>query len=181
MPKPPSNRRKTKYLALSSVLCALGVIFLYIGSIFELLDLTMVAAASLIVALAVMELGGRYPMMIWGVTSALSLLLLPSKFAALCYFGLCGYYPMLKPYLERLPRMISWILKVAFFQLVLAAVYFLALFVFHLPNEQIGYALTYFGMGNVAMILYDLALTRLSYFYFIQLRKKLGIDRFLRR
>ena len=95
----PSRKLQTKYLALSSVLSALGVILLYLGSILQLLDLTMVAIASLIVTFAVIEMKGRYPLMIWGVTSFLSLLLLPDKFGALCYFLLCGFYPILKPHL----------------------------------------------------------------------------------
>ena len=177
---PRSSRRKNKCLALSSILCALSVILLYIGSIFELFDLTMVAAASLVVAFAVLEMKGKYPLMIWGVTSVLSLLLLPNKFAALCYFGLCGYYPMIKPYFQKLGRIGATLAKLLFFNLVLAAVFFLAMYVFHIPTDAPGYIPTFFAVGNLAMLLYDLALTRLSYFYFIQLRRKLGIEKFFR-
>ena len=179
---PPRNaRRKNKCLALSSILCALSVILLYIGSIFELFDLTMVAAASLIVAFGVMELKGRYPLMIWGVTSVLSLLLLPNKFAALCYFGLCGYYPMIKPYFQKLGKIGTLAAKLVFFNLVLAAVFLLAMYVFHIPTDAPGYIPAFFAVGNLAMILYDMALTRLSFFYFIRLRKKLGIEKFFRQ
>ena len=180
MPSRNQRRRAIRCLALSSILSALSVILLYIGAIFELFDITAVAAASLIVAFAVIEMKGKYPLMIWGVTSVLSLLLLPNKFAALCYFGLCGYYPMLKPPIEKLPRWLSMLLKFVFFNLVLGAIYLLATYLFHIPSEEMGYIWFYFGVGNVAMFLYDLALTRLCFFYFVRLRRQWKIDRYLK-
>ena len=50
----------TKKIALAAILSALGVVVLLIGSVITLLDLTMVAIASLLVVLAVIEIGGGY-------------------------------------------------------------------------------------------------------------------------
>ncbi len=175
----PSTRRETRCLALSSVLSALSVILLYFGSIVELLDLTMVVVASLIVSFAVLEMRGRYPVMIWGVTSVLALLLLPNKFGALCYFGLCGFYPMLKPRLHRLPRILSVLIKLVFFNLILSAILALSLFVLHMPAEELGYTWALYALGNIAFFLYDFALTRLTLFYYIRLRRFLKVGKYL--
>jgi len=175
----PSRKLQTKYLALSSVLSALGVILLYLGSILQLLDLTMVAIASLIVTFAVIEMKGRYPLMIWGVTSFLSLLLLPDKFGALCYFLLCGFYPILKPHLDRLPRLWGVLLKLIGFNLLLSAMLAAAVFLFHMPEEEIGLTWLFYPLGNLAFFLYDLAMSRLTVLYFLRLRRMLRIDRYL--
>jgi hypothetical protein len=163
------------------VLSALGVILLYLGSVIEIFDLTAVAIVSLIVVFSVIELKGRYPVMIWGVTSFLSLLLLPNKFGALCYACLCGYYPMVKPYLERLPRIWSFVLKFLGFNLILAGMLAAAVFVFMMPREDAGYLWALIGLGNAAFFLYDLAITRLSLLYFLRFRRMLKIDKYLNR
>ena len=75
--------KKTKKIALAAILSALGVLILLLGSIITVLDLTMVAMASLLIMLAVVEIGGGYPYLIWLVTGFLSLLLLPDKFSIL--------------------------------------------------------------------------------------------------
>ena len=50
--------QKTKTLALSALLSSLGVILLYLGALIEVLDLSAAAFASLLVMIAVIELGG---------------------------------------------------------------------------------------------------------------------------
>lgn len=177
---PTNRKRTTRLLSLASVLSALGVILLYLGSIITVLDLTMVAIASLIVAFAVIEMKGRYPVMIWGVTSFLSLLLLPDKFGALCYLLLCGIYPILKPHLDRLGRLLSILLKLLGFNLLLTAMLAAAIFLFHLPEEEIGLTWFFYPLGNLAFLLYDIALTRLTLLYFARFRRLLKVDKYLR-
>ena len=67
-----SSRQQIKYLTLSAMLCALGVIILAFGSFFEVVDLTVSVLASFLCIWAVIELGGIYPWMIWIVTSIVS-------------------------------------------------------------------------------------------------------------
>ena len=106
--------KATRRLAVSAVLAALGVVLLLLGSLVQVLDLSMAAIASLLVVFAVIEIGGKYPILIYLVTSVLSLLLLPVKTAALIYFVFAGYYPILKAVLEgRLAKPLAWCLKIA--------------------------------------------------------------------
>ena len=67
----------TRALALSAVFSALGVVLLALGSLLQVLDLTMAVLASFLVILAVIELRGRYPYLIYAVTAVLGLLLCP--------------------------------------------------------------------------------------------------------
>ena len=69
--------KKTRNLAISGVLAALGVVILYIGSLIEIMDLTAVFVASFLVVIAILELKAPWHFLLWAVTSLLSLLLLP--------------------------------------------------------------------------------------------------------
>ncbi len=101
---------------MSAVISALGVVLLMLGSLVQVLDLSMAAIVSLFVVFAVIEIRGPYPFLIYVVTSVLSLLLLPVKTPALVYAAFAGYYPILKCVLEgRLPRLWAWVLKTVIF------------------------------------------------------------------
>ena len=67
---------QVKYLTVSAMLCALGVVVLGLGSIVEVLDLTFAIFASLLTVYAVIEMGGIYPWLVWIVTSLVAFLLL---------------------------------------------------------------------------------------------------------
>ena len=112
-----AQRKRTRRIALCGVFSALGVVLLCLGSLIEVLDLSTAAIASLICVLVMIEYGGWYP---WGVyvsTALLALLLAPQKSAALIY-AFFGFYPIVKAYLERLPRVGCALLKCGIFALL---------------------------------------------------------------
>ena len=90
------------------MLSALGVVLLYIGSLVEALDLSAAVLASLACIIAVIEYGKGAPWAVYGVTSVLSLILLPVKTPAAFYAIFFGFYPILKEKIERRPRLLQW-------------------------------------------------------------------------
>ncbi len=163
------------------MLCALGVVVLYLGSVIEVLDLTMVAIASFMVFFAVLEMGGPFPCLIYLVTSILSMLLLPSKFAAVFYLLFGGIYPILKAGLERLPRILSWVLKFVYFNAVMTLVIAASLYLFHVEDTDVGFNLAFYSLGNVTFFLYDLASTRLITLYLYKLRRRLRLEKYFEK
>lgn len=164
---------------MASMLCALSVVVLALGSIISALDLTMVAIASIFVFFAVIEMGSPYQFLIYGVTSLLSLLLLPDKYSAFLYFIFGGIYPILKRMFEKLPTALGWVLKALYFNAVLAAMIFGAKYLFGVDEEELTIVL--FVMGNAAFFLYDLAMTKLITLYLAVLRKKLRIEKYFKK
>ena len=73
------RRRHTKNLALAALLSALGVVLLYVGAVVEVLDMSMAMLASFPIVFAVVEMGGAWPWLMYAVTGALSLILLPQE------------------------------------------------------------------------------------------------------
>ena len=168
--------KKTRILALCSLFSAMGVIILYLGALFEVLDLSMAVIASLLVIIAVIELGGAYPWLIYAVTAVLSLMLLPNKFAALIYAAFAGFYPILKAYIEKIQGVVCALIKLALFNLCLVAMWWISSFFVITLETKYGVPLTALAL-NFVFILYDFALTRLICAYIFKWRKKLKIDK----
>lgn len=166
------KNNNTKKLALASVLSALCFIMLLLGSVITVLDLSTAAIASFIIIFCMIELGGYYPYLVWLTVSFISLLMLPDKFGALVFALFSGIYPILKSYLERLPRVLCWMLKLVCFNIVLTLIITLSRFVLGIPAEEIDFSVMVYGLCNITFVLYDIASTRIISLYLFKLRKR---------
>ena len=173
---------KIKRMTLSAMLIALSVLFLFLGSLLDVLDLSTAALASLLVVYAVLELGGAYPYAIWLGTTLLGLLLLPQKSPVIFYALFAGYYPIAKAALEKkLPQWLAWILKLAIFHVAL--VLFALVLKLFFPGELSSYTearwlpFALYGLALACFVLFDIALSRLIPFYYARLQKHLRIDK----
>jgi hypothetical protein len=115
----------------------------------------------------VLRLTGRRIAWVWyAAVSLLSLLLGPDKEAA-AVFVFLGYYPIIKPWLDRRKVPILW--KLAVFNLSIGLLYTLLLYLFRL--EQVVRDFSEFGMvmtlvvlllGNVTLFMLDVVLSRIG-------------------
>lgn len=187
-----SKRNFTKKIALSAILSALGVVFLAIGSLIEVLDLSSAAIAGFVIVIAVIEIGGYYPVMMYFVISILSVLVLPNKYPALFFIFFGGFYPIFKAYLERFHFIVAWVVKFSMFNIFLAfmmfAVNFLSKRGFLPPLESLpdnsmykfleNIKIIVFIVANFVFLLYDIAMTRIINLYIIKIRKLLGLKNY---
>ena len=176
----PKNRssQATKRLTVCAMLSALGVILLWIGSMIEVVDISMAVIASLFCVFAVIEYGGSAPWLIFAVTGLLSLLLLPQKTPAVMYLLFFGYYPIIKEKLEKRSRTVAWVLKELVFNVALVAMILLSHFFMTVGETADSLLLLYVAfavLAEIAFPVYDVALTRLISFYLYRLRKRLRI------
>ena len=176
-----TTRLATKKLALAAMFCGLGVVFLYFGSLLDVMNLTMVAIASLFVFCSEIEMGRGYSLLIYAVTSVLSMLLLPDKFTAFAYLGFGGIYPILKQVFERLPKWLSRLLKLLYFNAVLAALILISLFILKAEDMSPLYLIFLVLVGNVAFLAYDYAMEILIAVYRKKLRKRLRIQKYFEK
>ena len=163
----------TKRITVCAALAALGVILLYAGALIEVADISMAVVASLLCVVAVIEYGAVSAWSVFGVTSVLSLLLLPSKLPAVMYALFFGFYPILKEKIERMrSRVISWTVKVIIFNVCLVLIFLVSRFVMSTAELEISPVIYAVGavLCEAVFILYDVAMTRLITFYFLRLR-----------
>ena len=171
-----SKKSNTKQLTVCAMLSALGVILLYLGSLIEVLDLSMAVFASLACIIAVIEYGKAAPWAIYGVTSILALILLPNKTPAAFYAIFFGFYPILKEKFEKRNKVVSWILKEVVFNICLVlmaiATYFLTTTGDNALFESELFIVAVAVLAELVFVLYDIALTRLISFYIVSLRHR---------
>ena len=160
-----TRKKSTRYVAICAVLAALGVVLLAVGALLQVLDLTMAVVASFLVILAVIELGGYYPHLLYLATALLSLLLVPIKTAPLAYACFFGFYPILKSvYERRLSPVLAWVCKLLTFNAALALLLFVAvrLLLLFSPERWRYWCLP---LLTPVFCLYDVALTRVISMY----------------
>ena len=175
--------KQTKKLTVSAMTVALGVLFMTLGAVLSVLDLSCAVLASLLVSFIYIEIGSPYTWLVWLATSLISFLLFPGSFMWLVYLSVFGIYPILKGYIERLPRALWLILKLVFLNAMMAL---LVLFsevlvgqsffgdVSDIPfDPMIVYAILWVLL-NVAFILYDRLIVVLVVFYERKIRPRLS-------
>lgn len=139
---------------------AVGVVVLLLGGV---LGLGMYACP-LLVGLCLMPIGRiygvKYQLMLWIVVSLLSFILVPNPEENLMFFGLFGWYPALYPKLQRLPKLLRWIVKLMLFNGIVIALEALVMLV--LVPEVMGESmlLLLLLMGNVVFVMYDRIIPR---------------------
>lgn len=176
------NRRessvRTKKLAVSAMLSALGIVLLYLGSATNILDLTAVVIASLLIFFAVMEMGTPYQYLIYGVTSLLAVLLLPDKTAAFAYLLFGGIYPVFKAMFEKLHFVVAWILKFSYFNTVLTLMIVISKYIMHVEDTGMGFGILFYAFANFTFWLYDIAVSQLILLYLVKLRQRFRVGKF---
>lgn len=173
--------RQTKKLTLSAILVAISVVIMVLGGVISVLDLSMSALASLIVAFAYIEIGSPYTWLIWLATTVLSAVIFPGSLLWVSYLVAFGVYPILKGYIERLPRPFWILVKLAFanaaiWLMIAGSQLVLGLPLFDTQSKWIKIGLYLFL--NVVFFAYDLCITACVRFYMEKLRHR--FQKFLR-
>ncbi len=127
-----SFAHRSRRLAICAMLSALGVVFIALGGLIEIMDLTAAAAASLVLLPILLTYGPRYAVMSYAVTGILGAILMPQSMASWVFLGLVGYYPIIKRGLDRLPKVLGYLIKL----LLIAAVMILYLVLFYFVFMQ---------------------------------------------
>ncbi len=162
---------------------ALGVLFMVLGAAIEVLDLTAVVLASLLVMFIYVELGSPYTWLVWLSTSLLAFVFYPGSLMWLVYLTIFGIYPILKGYIERLPRVLWLVIKAVFINAVLVLLVLFADALVGVPFfGEIG-AVAFipapvmlgilFVAMNLAFFLYDRMIIVMLHFYEIKIRPKI--------
>lgn len=165
--------KKTRAIAFSGIISALCVVFLYLGSIVEVLDYSVSALCGILVTLVTVEFGNRTGISVWLVSSVLALIILPVKFSALLFIAFCGWYTFVKKVLEKFPKLISWILKLLCFNAVLTVIFFITVKFLLIEGVGIITGAATVILSNFVFIIYDILLTKLTFLYIVSWRKRL--------
>ena len=163
------------------MLVALGTVFMSLGAFLEVADLTACALASLFVVFAYIELGSPYTWLVWLATSLLTALMFFASPVWSEYLLVFGIYPIIKAYIERLPKGLWWITKLVFINAVLWVIMLViegVLGISVIGAESDIMKIVLYVTANVAFIVYDLYIVAMTRVYVFKFRKR--FERFLK-
>ncbi len=157
--------KKAKITAVCGMMAALSVVLMFVTTFVPVLVYVLPIITGLLV-LFVSELSDKkWALGVFFSTAFLSLVLLTDKEAALTYTLFFGYYPLIKEPIERLPAVLSWLLKFLIFNIAAVSVGFLGVLIFGVSAEEYKEfgKLTIpvlLGLANITFVLYDIALSK---------------------
>lgn len=153
-------KEKSKRIAVCGVMTALGVVIMMLGAF---LGIGIYLAPMLIGVCLIpigREWGTKYHILLWIAISLLSVVLISNPEENLMFLCLFGWYPVLRPVLQKLTLILRVIAKLLIFNVIVIALELLLLWV--LVPESIGtaWAVLLLVLGNVAFLIYDFAIPR---------------------
>lgn len=169
-----------KKLSAAALLSALCFVVMYLGALTGVMDLCSAVFASVVTAIAVIELRGAWPWLMGAVTGVLCLLLLPDKFMALEYIALGALYPIIKAYAESLRPALSWALKLLSLNVLLTACFLCGRYLLGITENWVKLNVIVYILANVFFVFLDYALTVFITYYVQRLRPRLKIGSFLK-
>lgn len=157
-------KQKSFFMALGGVTAALAVTVMCLGTMIPLATYICPVLCAVILQV-VLQMCGRSTAWMWYVAVAiLSVLLSPDKEAA-ALFVFMGYYPILKPRLDKLP--FPWLWKLLLFNIASFAMYAFLIWVMGMAElgdsfREAGAVLTVVTviLGNITFIMLDILLSR---------------------
>jgi len=172
--------KSSKRMALCGMMTALAIVIMLMGGMIPLATFCCPVLASLALIPLLLEYGRKWALMAYAAVAALGLMLSPDKEAALL-FAFLGYYPALKPALDRIRRQpLRIIAKLGIFNLAAGAMMLCIAFVLRMDMIVAEYAAmgmiggaVFLILANITMLLYDRMLVIMAVVYMKKMRPAL--------
>lgn len=155
----PTKRTPAANIALGGVLAALAVIIMSMGTLIPVATYVCPMLCALALQVVLKICGSRIAWAWYGAVTLLSLLLAPDKEAAAVFLAL-GYYPIVKPKLDR--RKTKWLWKALLFNAVILITYWVLMHLLGFDRiaaefSEMGTAMTVLMLilGNITFFLLD--------------------------
>lgn len=146
---------QTKRLTICAMMAAVSVVLMLLGAVLQL----GTYAAPLLTGMLLIPIGNRYgrryQVMLWLVIAVLCFMLIPAAEQNMMFAGLFGWYPIVHPTLQKLPKLLRQLVKLLLFNGTVIAMEALLLWVIAPEAMEPGMMLVLLALGNVTFLLYD--------------------------
>ena len=160
------GRNDAKSIAFGGVMAALAVVIMCMGGVVPVATYVCPMLCAMLLAVVLRFVGRRLAWTWYVAVSILSVLLGPDKEAA-AVFVFLGYYPIIKPWVDKRKLSVLW--KLLIFNLSIGILYVLLLYLFRLDQvvrdfSEFGLVLTLVTLllGNMTLFMLDFLLSRLN-------------------
>lgn len=157
--------KKATITAVCGMMAALSVVLMFITTFVSVLVYVLPILTGLIVFFVGQFADKKWAVGVFFTTAFLSMILLTDKEAGLTYTLFFGYYPLIKSFLEKLPKALAWIVKLVIFNVAAVCIGVLGVVVFGVSAEEYKEFGEFtipllLGLANIAFVLYDIAFSR---------------------
>lgn len=164
-------RNDSKGITYPAIATALSVVLIFVSEILPSGQLGVVACASVISLIIAQRFGIMSAVYIYAATSILSFLLIPSKTAVFLYILFFGFYPVIKILFDKLPKALSWVLKLITVNISLLLIYKVlsaAVLSYSIFKK---YVLLYFLIGSIVFIVFDIGVGQICSYINMRFKK----------
>ncbi len=167
-------KHKSTQVAVGGMASGLCLLLMFMTGMLPFSEYALPAFAGIVLIAVAEELGRKTALIVYGAVSLLSLLLTPSKEAAILFVFFFGYYPTVKGLLEQRLRFrpLRAAVKLLLFNGMIVLGYAVVVKVLGLPeilDEFGGFgkysALVLLAFGNVFFVVYDYTVGNLTQIY----------------
>ncbi len=169
--------KQSSKCAIGGIVAAVSLVLMISVAIIPFLTYALPAVAGMFIVFIVIEIDKKWAFGVYSTVAILGAILIPEKEVAVMYLAFFGYYPILKSLIEAKTHVaVGWIIKVLTFAGTMALSYYLMIKLMGVTideTEEFGmmaYPLL-LGMGTLAFIIYDIALTKMITLYLIKWQK----------
>ncbi|MBQ7906409.1 MAG: hypothetical protein IJ309_00385 [Clostridia bacterium] len=183
--------KKARVVAFSGIISALSVVILLLGTLIQVMDITLAVVASFLLLVTFEEM--RYKALyVYGVTLTLGFLVCFSYPLVVIEYAIFGLFPIIRSLTDKLGVVLGNIIKIGY--ALITSLGTVLLMKFALPGmaEQIAdqtgrlteaqmeiiFYAVYFVANMLIFLLFDIALKKFSLLYRNKLRHQLRIDKF---
>lgn len=160
------RNKQAKFIALGGILAALAMVIMCLGGLIPLATYVCPVLCAIMLHVLLQLTGKRIGWAWYATVAVLSLLFAPDKEAA-AVFVFLGYYPLVKPWFDRLPA--AWLFKLLFFTgMILLAygslIYLMGMDAILAEFRDLGAVFTGITllMGDAVLLVLDMLLKRIQ-------------------
>lgn len=125
------NSVKAAFCGLASAIC---VALMFAGSLFYVFAYAIPMLLSLVTFMVNKTFGKGFSLYVYGATALISLFFVPEKETVMMYVLFFGYYPIVKPYIEKIRiKFIPSVIKFLFFNIAVLVIEIICVYVFGIP------------------------------------------------
>lgn len=170
----PRFKRNAHRISLTAMFASMSLLFLYLASVLPTMRIAMYFLSSVFVMGLVLEEEIGLAFLMFAVVSLLSLLLMPNILRVVPYVLFFGHYGIGKYFIETniKDKVVRYILKLIYYNVALALIYFLARQVFAQDLLDLSMAIwVLIVLAEIAFVVYDFVFTKLASYYFNNIRR----------
>lgn len=156
-------KQQSRRMAVCGVTAALGVVIMLLGNV---LGLGMYLAPMIVGACLIpigKSWGVKYHILLWIAIGILSMIFVSNPEQNLIFLGLFGWYPILRPALQKLSPLLRVLVKLLLFNIIIIALEALIILVLVPESMGVPFMIVLLLLGNVTFLLYDYVLPRIEF------------------